>query len=109
MPEKPTTEREARRVPTVSAVLPDGALLEMVYDPERRETAFVVARNGTWTREPFVTLEPGRRLVPYGPQNNLLRNGVVLLPAEPQEYGSGRQPGRALPALPPPHVHLSAP
>ena len=58
MPQKPTTEPEARRVPTVSAVLPDGALLEMVYDPERRETALVVARNGAWTREPFVTLEP---------------------------------------------------
>ena len=91
MPEKPSTEREARRIPTVSAVLPDGALLEMVYDPERSETAFVVARNGAWTREPFETLEPGHRLVPYGPHNNLLRNGVVLLPAEPEEYGSERE------------------
>src|SRR5436305_1011834 len=99
MPEKPTIERDVRRIPTVSAVLPDGALLEMVYDPERRETAFVVARNDAWTREPFVTLEPGRRLVPYGPQNNLLRNGVVLLPAEPEEYGSERELVRAVQAF----------
>ena len=99
MAEKPTAEREARRIPTVSAVLPDGALLETVYDPRQRETAFVVARNGEWTRESFVTLEPGRRLVPYGPENNLLRNGVVLLPAGPEEYGSERELVRAIQAF----------
>jgi hypothetical protein len=80
--------KEERRVPTVSAVLPDGALVEMVYDPAARETALVVWRTGAWAREASVALEPSRRLVPYGPQNNLIRHGVVLLPSTPEEYGS---------------------
>src|SRR2546428_13768336 len=92
MPDKPTTERETRRIPTVSAVLPDGALLEMVYDPARRETAFVVARNGEGTREPFVTPAPGRRLPPDGPPDQPPPNGRLLLPAP---TGGCRPRGRA--------------
>src|SRR2546425_12547746 len=46
MPEKPTTEREARRVPTVSAVLPDGALLERSeeHTSELQSLAYLVCR-----------------------------------------------------------------
>src|SRR5206468_2327094 len=31
------------------------------------------------------------RLVPYSPNNNLIKNEVVLLPSEPEEYGSEEQ------------------
>ena len=31
---------------------------------------------------------PGARLVPFSPNNNLIKNEVVLLPSEPQIYGS---------------------
>lgn len=75
-------------IPTVSAVLDDGALLEMVYQPEQRRTAFVLWRNGQWTSEASIALGPQQRLVPYSPNNNLLQHEVVLLPSEPEEYGT---------------------
>src|SRR5688572_26957580 len=80
--------RRPRSIPTVSAVLPSGGLVEMVYRPAERESAFVVWEDEKWRRENTITLDPSRRLVPYSPQNNLFRNDVVLLPSEPEEYES---------------------
>jgi hypothetical protein len=75
----------ARR--TVSAVLRDGALAEMVYRPEERRTLFYVGKDGAIRYETTV-LEDGQRLAPYSPDNNLLTNEVVLFPSEPAEYES---------------------
>src|SRR5438105_4762562 len=80
--------REPRRVPTASAVLPDGALLEMTYDPSEKETAFVRWDGGRWSREAGVLIDPTHRLVPFSPQNNLVQNDVVLFPSTPEEYGT---------------------
>jgi hypothetical protein len=33
-------------------------------------------------------IDKGQQLVPYSPHNNLIRHGVVLLPSEPEEYGT---------------------
>ena len=85
----PTNEREgSRSIPTVSAVLPSGALVEMLYDPAERRSAFVVWQDGAWRIEPHILLDPARRLVPYSPHNNLIQNEVVLLPSSPAEYES---------------------
>jgi hypothetical protein len=81
-------ERRERGVPAVSAVLPDGVLAEMVYERESRTTAFIVWRDGQWTREASLKLDDGRPLVPYSPLNNLVWNGVVLFASTPEEYGS---------------------
>lgn len=80
--------RRPRTLPTVSTVLPSGALVEMTYDPAERRTAFVVWDGHAWTAEPSVAGGGERRLVPYSPQNNLLVNEVVLFPSRPEEYGS---------------------
>jgi hypothetical protein len=80
-----------RRVPTVSAVLPDGSLLETVYEPEGPSTAFVLWKDGVWSREVNVAQGERRRLVPYSPQNNLIRNAVILFPSTTEEYGSERE------------------
>ena len=80
-------EKARAGIPTVSRCLPDGALLELLYDSEARTTAFAVAGNGRWTIEREVTIA-GERLVPFSPANNLIRNEAVLLPSRPQEYGS---------------------
>lgn len=74
-------------VPTVSAVLGDGSLIEMLYRPEDRRTVFCVFKNGECRLEDHL-IESGQRLVPYSPNNNLLRHDVVLLPSEPAEYES---------------------
>lgn len=77
-------------VPTVSKVLADGSLVEMVYDAVAGRTAFCIAHERRWRMESSLTVD-GQRLVPYSPQNNLLQNNVVLLAAQPEEYGDKSQ------------------
>lgn len=80
-------EKKAAVLPTVSAVLDSGELLEMVYDPRTRSTQFVVGTAEAWTYAPSHELSASERLVPYSPANNLVKHGVVLFASEPEEYG----------------------
>ncbi len=80
-------DRQPRLIPTVSTTLPDGTLIELVYDPQARQTAFVVWKNGAWSYAKRHSLEGSEVLVPYSATNNLIRNEVVLLPSAPEEYG----------------------
>src|SRR5438093_5650776 len=80
--------KQQRPVPTVSAVFDDGAILEMVYRASEKRTAFVLWKDGEWRFESSLSTDPFRRLVPYSPNNNLIKNEVVLLPSQPEEYGS---------------------
>ena len=80
--------KKQRPVPTVSAVFGDGAILEMVHRPEEKRTGFALWRDEKWTIEPAFEADPFRLWVPYSPHNNLIKNEVVLLPSEPEEYGS---------------------
>ncbi len=73
--------------PTVSAILPDGSMLETLYQPEEHRTLFCVSKDGEYRFEPSLMVQ-GERLVPYSPNNNLLRNEVVLLPSAPESFGS---------------------
>jgi hypothetical protein len=76
--------------PTVSAVLPDGSLAEMLYRPEENRTLFCVSKDGVVRYEANLLVN-GQRLVPYSPRNNLLTNDVVLFPSEPVEYGTEQE------------------
>src|SRR3989454_5152262 len=80
------TKKDTAR-PTVSTVLPDGSLVEMVYRPDENRTLFCVSKDGAFRYETNL-LVSGQRLVPYSPRNNLLTNEVVLFPSEPLEYDS---------------------
>lgn len=84
-------EKPPRGVPTISADLPDGTLIEMVCRPEDNWSAFAVWNDGRCRSEPSWSPSPAERLVPYSPQNNLIRNRVILFPSEPEEYGSVEQ------------------
>jgi hypothetical protein len=84
--------------PTVSTVLPDGSLVEMVYRPEESRTLFCVFRDGAIGYEPSL-LADGQRLVPYSPRNNLLSNEVVLFPSEAVEYESEAELARSIRAF----------
>ena len=81
------TKKQPRPTATVSAVLPDGQLLEMVYDPAEKKTAFVIWQNEQWHYEPRWEVTPFKKLAPYSPENNLIKNEVVLFPSRPEEYG----------------------
>jgi hypothetical protein len=76
--------------PTVSAVLPDGSLVEMLYRPEENRTLFCVSKDGEIRYETNLLVN-GQRIVPYSPRNNLLTNEVVLFPSEPAEYGTEQE------------------
>jgi hypothetical protein len=80
--------KQQRTTPTVSAVFDDGSILETVYRPEEKRTAFAVWKDSGWKIESSISISPFQRLVPYSPNNNLIKNEVVLLPSEPEEYGS---------------------
>ncbi len=79
--------KEKNAAPTVSAVLPDSTLVEMVYRPEERRTLLCVATEDEIRYETNF-MDDGKRLVPYSPENNLLKNGVVLVPSEATPYES---------------------
>src|SRR2546421_3279171 len=81
-----TTHQQS--IPTVSTVSRDGAMLEMVCQPAERRTGFVLWRDGAWSIQQSVSVDPLHQLVPYSYHNNLVKNQVVLFPSEPEEYGS---------------------
>lgn len=80
--------KKPRATPTTGHVADDGMLIELLYDPAKRQTALAIWRDGRWTIEQAVTLPSGERLVPYRPTNALIRHQVVVLASEPVEYGS---------------------
>lgn len=86
--ERKASPKKPRATPTTGHVADDDTLVELLYDPARRRTALAVCREGKWTIEQAVTLPSGERLAPYSPGNPLIRHQVVVLPAEPVEYGS---------------------
>src|SRR2546427_2899150 len=92
MDEKPTetiekTKKQTAR-PTVSTVLPDGSLVEMVCQENR--TLFCVSKDGEYCYEPNI-LYQYRVIVTISPRNNLLLNDVVLFPSEASAYESEQE------------------
>jgi hypothetical protein len=88
------TQMSAKRlkgIPTVSAILPDNALAEMVFDPIEKRTAFVLWQGDSWSIQDSLEAESSLPLVPYSPENNLLKHEVVLFPSGPIEYESEEQ------------------
>jgi cytochrome c-type biogenesis protein CcmH/NrfF len=89
--EKTSNKTKQHRIPTASTVLPDGTLVEMVYEPGARRSHFICYRDNQWRVEDHVEAGPYRLLVPYSPENNLLKHDVVLLPSHAEEYESEEQ------------------
>ncbi len=73
--------------PTASCILSNGAFVELLYDPNAHTTALAIWHGGQWAIERQVQTPEGERLVPFAPDNNLIKNEAVLLPSEPVEYG----------------------
>lgn len=73
---------DTQQIPTVSYVLPDGRLVELLYDRAKRETSFAIgSADGSIVIEPHLDLPSGERLIPYSAANNLIATGCVLLPS----------------------------
>jgi hypothetical protein len=91
MSEPNVENTKPQAVPTVSEVLEDGTIIELVYRPERHSTQLALFNAGRWTLQNEIQTSDKRRLVPFSPNNNLIKNDVVLLPSEPRNYGSEQQ------------------
>ncbi|WP_342723926.1 hypothetical protein AAFG07_33265 [Bradyrhizobium sp. B097] len=61
-------------------------MIELVYQPKERKTLLALYSAAHWTLLPHVDLAAVRRLIPFSPENNLIKNNVVLLPSEPRIY-----------------------
>lgn len=70
-------------VPTISRILPDGTLVELVFDAEARTTALAACPpSGEPSTVEQLALPDGELLLPYAAGNNLLSSGCVLLPSD---------------------------
>ena len=73
---------------TVSRVLSDGRLVELVHSADAKRTILAVYHG---ERSDFVdelALDSGELLVPVSATNNLIKHKVILLPEKPLPYGS---------------------
>ena len=77
-----------RSIPTVSTALPDGSLVELVYDPREAKTRLALYNDGHTTLSESIPTASGAPLVPVPARNNLIRHGVLLLPEHPTPFES---------------------
>ncbi len=75
-------------IPAASRRLPGGGILELIYQPDVRRTAFALCRGGQGSVESFLESDAGERLVPIPATNNLIRHKALVLPEKPESYGS---------------------
>lgn len=85
------THQKKNTIPTASAVLDDGSVVEMVCPHKTGRTVFAIYTAGRWTLQDNINVGSNTCLVPFSPNNNLIKNDVVLLPSEPSIYGSEEQ------------------
>ncbi len=77
-----SSEPKRTLTPTISRGLPDGTLVELLYNQDERTTALAVSRpDGRVSVEPILDLAGDERLVPYSATNNLIATGCILLPS----------------------------
>lgn len=73
--------------PTVSRVLPDGRIVELVYQKGARRTRLIVGSGTSYEEVPRLSLPDGE-LVPYSATNNLIKHEVLLLAEHPEPFSS---------------------
>lgn len=92
---------DTRTIPAVSyAGSDDGTLVELLYDPAKRTTAFgIVNPAGEITIARDIALPDGRTLIPYSAENTLIANDCVLFPSSVDDKGDVRDKGDVLKAI----------
>lgn len=81
-------DSKSQPTPTVSCVLADDTLVELLYRPEAHQTLLAVHRGGLTSFHDRFEVGSGEILVPFSPENNLIKNRVVMLPSNPLPYES---------------------
>lgn len=81
-------KRSTAKISTVSHLLSDGRLVELVCPSDNQQTIFAVHDGKQCKLTEQLQLDSGDLLVPVPATNNLIRHRVVLLPEKPEAYGS---------------------
>ncbi|MDO8272436.1 MAG: hypothetical protein Q7U82_11060 [Gammaproteobacteria bacterium] len=77
-------KKRAQRM--VSGSLPDGTLIETVYNQTEHKTAFALYKEGTVSIEPSYTVDD-EKIEPVPATNNLIKHGAVIFAEKPEPYG----------------------
>jgi len=74
--------------PTVSRVLQDGRIVELVFRRKEKRTGFIVGNGNRHEEIAMLDLPEEGKLVPYSATNNLIKHEVLLLADHPEPVGS---------------------
>ncbi len=70
-----------KKYEVVSEHLPNGMLIETLYDPDKNKTKFVASMDGKHHVVTEIKLADGRTIVPISAHNPLIKNRLVSLPS----------------------------
>lgn len=71
-----------------SCILPDGSLVEMLYDSVKQITKLVVYKDGQISLTDKVRIDDDKVFAPLSPDGGLLETGYALFPSEVSDYQS---------------------
>ncbi len=75
--------------PIISEEFPNKTLVETLYDADAERTMLAICRpDGTVTTAPDFIYGENSQIVPYSPQNGLLKSGCLLLPSHVGNFTS---------------------
>jgi len=81
---------KTQNIRTTGMVFPDTSIIEMVFDPLKDKTGFVVFSGNRVTVCDKYEVS-NKTYLPYGEANSLIKNKIVLLPSKATEYGTKEQ------------------
>jgi len=84
----PNKEKKKKTIPTVSIVLADGSLVELIYSATKLATQFLIGKGDSIAAVDHLDIPSGEVLTPVRADHSLIRHQVVLLPSEATEYGT---------------------
>jgi len=77
------------KIKTTGQMLPDGTIIEMVLNSEKNKTELIVKDGDKIVN--CDKFQAGDKIyLPYGENNNLIKNNIILLPSKASEYESSK-------------------
>jgi hypothetical protein len=85
MAEEKIKEEKRFKKQVASMILDDGSIVEMIYDPQKMKTSFIVFKDGEYTTEDLITIE-NMDYVPFYSIGGIVKNNVVLFPTGVEKF-----------------------
>ena len=84
-------KKKQNNQPVTSYTLSDNSLIELLYDDQEQTTKLALWQGNDFKIKDRIFTDSGKVFTPYGPENPLLNQRVVLFPSEPEEYRSEKE------------------